>query len=143
MSTLGAQTTISFGNQSTHQASNSWTVFANVTEITPPSLEADDVETSHMTTPNQIRTFIPGWAESSDGELVLEFSASEARKVYDLFRVPKGFCIDFPEGPTPSGSKLKFNGYIKSVGTESPFDGLITMPVTIKISGAPVFDDQP
>ena len=141
--TPGYETRLAYGNMPTASGSNTWTEFASVQEITPPSLEADDIETSHMTTPKQIKTFMAGWADPGEAELTLEFEKSEVTKVYDLFRVKRGYRIEFNDAPTPSGSKLRFDGYIKSIGAEADREGLTTVNVTVKVSGEVSFIASP
>ena len=143
MSVPGYQTRIAYGNAPTASGSTSWTEFAAVTEITPPSLEADDIETSHMTTPKQIKTFMAGWADPGEAELTLEFEKAQAATIYDLFRVQRGYRIEFNDAPTPSGSKLRFDGFVKAVGPESDREGLSTINVTIKVSGEVTFIPSP
>lgn len=135
----GYQTRIAYGDMPTPSGSTTWTEFAAVTEITPPSLEADDIESSHMTTPQQIKTFIAGWADPGEAEMTLEFNKTQAATIYSLFRVTRAYSVEFNDAPTPSGSKLRFSGYIKSIGPEADREGLTTVNVTIKASGSVEF----
>ena len=64
MSVPGFGTTIAYGNMPTASGSTTFTPFAAVQEITPPELEADDIETSHLTSPNQFKQFVAGWADA-------------------------------------------------------------------------------
>jgi hypothetical protein len=139
MSVPGYETRIEMGNQPTFAASTTWTPFANVVEITPPTLESDDIETSHMLTPQQIRTYMPGWAEPGEIELSIEFNKTEAKRVYDKFRVPGAFRVVFNDKEYPDGSKLMADGYIKSIGHEVDREDRVLIPVVIKVSGATEF----
>lgn len=141
MSVPGYETRIAFGDTASYSTSTSWTEFAAVREITPPAMEADDIETSHMTTPQQIKTYFPGWADPGEIEMTLEFEKSQASTLYDKFRVPSAYRIEFNDAPSPSGSKLKADGYIKSIGPETDREGLTTVNVTIKVSGAMAFEE--
>lgn len=145
MSTPGYKTKISVGNTADYATASTWTPFASVTEITPPTLEADDIENSHMLTPNQIKTFLPGWADPGEIEMILEFDKDEAANVYDLFRIPKAYRVEFNDPATPSGagSRLQANGYIKSIGPEVDREGLATVNVAIKVSGEVDFVPAP
>lgn len=143
MSVPGYQTRIAYGDAANYADSTTFTEFAAVTEITPPELAADDIETSHMTTPKQIKTFLPGWADPGEISLTIEFKKDQAETVYDLFRVPRGYRVEFNDAPTPSGSKLFADGYIKTIGPEVDRENLTTVNITIKVSGEIDFVPSP
>lgn len=138
MATKGHSTKLEFGNQANYADSTTWTEFAEITEITPPNVEADDIETSHMQSPEQFKEFDPGWADGGEVELTINFDKDQNETVYGLFRQKKGFKMTFVDG-----SAWKFNGYIKAFGNEVDREGIITAPITLKISGKPVFEKAP
>jgi hypothetical protein len=137
MSTPGYESRLAFGNTADYATASAWTEFAQIVELTPPTLESDDIESSNMLTPNQIKRFLPGWADPGEIEVTLEFAAADVQTVYDKFRVPSSWKVIFNDVPEPSGSPsyLLANGYIKSVGQEIDREGLVTVPVVIKVSG--------
>lgn len=143
MSTPGYNTRLAYGNMPTASGSSIWTEFAEVDSITPPSLEADDIETSHMTTPGQVKTFIAGWADPGEIEMTIAFQKAQAATVYDLFRKQRGYRVEFNDHPSPSGSKLLCDGYIKSIGPEVDRENLTVVNVTIKASGEVTFIPSP
>jgi Lambda phage tail tube protein, TTP len=119
-----------------------FTQFAAVTSITPPTLEANDIETTHLTTPDEMRAYIPGIGENSDLEATIQFKKDLATTVYGLFRDnTKAFEIEFADYPHPSGSRLRLplGSYIKSVGAEIDEEELTTLNITVKVVGKPIF----
>jgi hypothetical protein len=127
----------------TASGSTVWNEFAAVDSITPPSLEADDIETSHMTTPGQVKTFMAGWADPGEIEMTLAFEKAQAATLYSIFRKQLGYRVEFNDAPSPSGSKLFADGYIKSIGPEVDRENLTTVNVTIKASGSVLFVPSP
>lgn len=132
--TPGHSTKFEFGNQATFAASTTWTDVAQIVDISPPEIEADDVETSHMQSPNQFKTFDPGWADAGEVELTVEYEKAAGTTLYGLFRTKKGFKMTFEDG-----SSWGIDGYIKKLGGEVDREGLVTQTITVKISGKPVF----
>lgn len=132
--TKGHSTVIEYGDAATYGDSATWTPFAGVTEATPPTPEADDIDVSHMGSEEQFREFTAGWADGGEVELTLQYAKAQAATVYGLFRQDKGFKVTFSDG-----SHWGVTGYIKSFGDEIDREGIITTAATIKVSGKPVF----
>lgn len=131
----GADTTIAYGNGASVGESNSFTPFAAVTEITPFSVEADDIDTSHMTTAERWKTFEAGWADAGEVEFTIQFDSDETETVFGLFRQNKGFQLKFSDDSTWS-----FTGYVKAFGDQIDREEYVTTDITIKVSGKPEFD---
>jgi hypothetical protein len=138
MATKGHSVIMEYGNQATHGASTVWTTMGNITDITPPNVEADDIETSHMLSPEQFKTFMAGWADGGEVELTIQYEKAKNAELYSLFRQDKGFRLMFAD-PAPSGSKWNFSGYIKAFGNEVDREDIISADITVKISGKPDF----
>lgn len=111
-----------------------YTAVAKVIDITPPNVEADDIDVSTMDSPDQFKEFTASWADGGECELTIQFSKQENGTIYSLFRADKAFKIEFSDG-----SNWTFNGYIKAFGNEVDREGVITTPITIKVSGRPTF----
>ena len=140
MAVKGSQTELFYGNGTTVANTSIWTPVATILDIKPPKVEADDIETSHMQTPNQVKTFDPGWADAGELECQIQFEKVQNATLYSLFRVPRAWRMRFSDLPSPSGSKWEFeNSYIKSFANEVDREQLVTADIVIKISGPPVF----
>jgi hypothetical protein len=137
----GAEVILQYGNGASVEESNSWTDIATLVDIpNVPQLKADDIDTSHMLTPGQVKTFDPGWADAGECSFVIQYDKTQNAALYNLFREPKGWQCLFPDGPGPSGSKWKFDGYINGFTNAVDREGIITAEISIKISGEPTFD---
>src|SRR5688500_4393426 len=134
MSTKGHSTKLEFGDAATVAGSTTWTPVAKITEITPPNVEAEDIDVSHMESPDQVNEYDPGWAEGGEVEATIQYEKAANETVYNLFRVPKGYRIVFVDG-----SKWNFDGYMKAFGNEVERKGIVTAKITIKLSGKPEF----
>lgn len=140
MSTPGWKTKIGYADDT----DGPFVYFAGVREITPPTLESDDIDTSNMETADQVRTYMAGWAEPGELEATLAFKKSEASTVYNLFRQPKAFEVVFNDHPTTGSTLVLPSGsYIKSVGQEVDRENETLLNVTIKVSGKPEFTPSP
>src|SRR4051812_43149794 len=111
--TPGHSTKFAFGNGATLATSSTWTEIAQILEISPPEVEADDVETSNMASTDQFKTFDPGWADAGEVEISVQYEKAASTTIYGLFRVKKGFKMTFEDG-----SSWGFDGYVKKFGGE-------------------------
>ena len=133
MAIKGTETAFAYGSGATHTDSTTWTDFAAITEITPPTAKADDIDISHMQS-GDFKEFDPGLAEGGEVELTIQYEAEENEAVYGLFRVKKGFKLTFSDG-----SSWKLTGYISEFGNEVDREGIITAKIKVKVSGKPDF----
>ena len=132
--TKGHGVVLEYGDAETYDDSSTWTKIAKVVDITPPTVEADDIETSNMDSPGQHKEYEAGWADGGEVEATIQFDTHENNAVYQRFRTKAGHRITFDDG-----SFWGFTGYIKSFGNEVEREGLITTSITLKVSGKPLF----
>src|SRR5688572_9748451 len=96
MASKGWGTVIQYGNAATFAGSSTWTnLSAAVSEITPPVLESDEIDTSHLTTADMVRSSIPGWSDTADVEVTAHYDKTEYAAIYALWRTAKGWRIVF------------------------------------------------
>jgi hypothetical protein len=127
-------TDLAYGDAATAATSTTWTSLVGVTDIKPPKIDGEDVDISHLKSPNKFKQFDPGWANAGELEFTVQYDKTQTTAVYALFRTPKGFQVTFADG-----SKWKYDGYIKSWQDQIEKDGIVTQNLTIKISGQPGF----
>ncbi len=140
MAQKGSKTILAYGNGATYDASGSWTNLAKIVSIKPPPIEADDIETSNMDSPNDFKEWVAGWADGGTVSCTIQYEKTQNQALFDLFRDPRGYKIVFPDSTTPgAGSAWKFNGYLKKFGNEVEREKLVTADIDIKVSGEPVF----
>ena len=132
--TPGHSTLFAYGNQATFAESTSWTEVAQIVDIGPPEIEADDIDVSNMKSPEQFKQFDPGWADAGEVEVTVQYEKAAATALYALFRQKKGFKMTFEDG-----SSWGLDGYIKKFGGEVDREGVITQTITVKVSGKPLF----
>lgn len=110
------------------------TDLAKVTDIKPPKVETDDIDVSHMDSPEQHKQFAAGWANGGEVEVTVQFEKARNAAIYGAFRKNRVFRVTFFDGST-----WGFKGYIKSFGNEVEREKIVTATVTCKVSGKPLF----
>jgi len=111
-----------------------YTVIAEVTNIGGPDISVDDVDMSSLDSAEAFRLFLAGMADAGEVALQLVFTDAEFNTLLGIIRESGSFQITFP-----STSTLTFDGYLKGLGQETPFDEKIAATATFKVSGKPVF----
>lgn len=134
------KTRIDSGDLDTWQTSTTWTPFAKVLEIKPPGLKADDIETTNLESPDEFKEWEPGLGDAGESTFKLQWEATQNAAVLALFRQKKGFRIVYADAPYPSGSKLRFNGWINGIEGEAiQKDNVVEAMVTVRVVGKPDF----
>jgi Lambda phage tail tube protein, TTP len=112
---------------------------SEVKSITPPSIDVDQVEVTHMQSPNRFREFISGLLDGGEASFEMNFipgSTSDDR-LFELLNLPTGVSrrramrISYPNGVTWS-----FDGELTGYEPDVPFDDAMTATVTIKVTGS-------
>ena len=107
--------------------------------ITPPSFTFDQIDVTHMESPNRLREFISGLGDAGECSFDMNFvpgSTSDDR-LFELMNLPVGVLrrrncrISFPNGVTWSFS-AELTGYEPTV----PVDDKMTATTTFKVSGS-------
>jgi Lambda phage tail tube protein, TTP len=126
---LGYDTAVAIGNA---ESPSSYTVLQEVTEVTPPNEQVDDVDVTHYKSPARTREFIPGLIDGGEAEVVMN-------------RVPGSTTETLLLGLKTTGSKRAikitwpntvswvFVGHVKGYATEAPVDGPLRATVTFKV----------
>lgn len=129
---IGKGTT--FGMETT-AGSGTYTVLAEVFEISPPTETVDAIDYTHMTSPDFTREFGPGLIDPGEATIALNFipgNTSEAQ-LRAAMREVRGCQVTFPNGAT-----WTFDGFITSIGAETPMADKMVHRTTFKVSGAKV-----
>lgn len=134
------KTRIEYGNNETYAESTTWTPFAKVLEITPPPLNSDSIECTTLESPDEMREWEPGLGDAGEATFKLQWEKTQNTTLYSLWRQKKGFRIVYADLPQPSGSKLRFDGFIQNIAGETiTKDNCVEAEITIKIIGKPDF----
>lgn len=122
----------------TENSPDNYVDLAEIFNITPPSSTLDQIDVTHMTSPNRRREFISGLNDSGEASLEMNFvpgSTSDDR-LFELINLPTGQSrrrncrISFPNGVTWSFA-AELTGYEPAV----PVDDRMTATVTFKVTG--------
>lgn len=137
-----SQAMLGYGSTFQIQTENSpdnYVDLAELTNITPPSSSLDQIDVTHMQSPNRNREFISGLNDPGECSFDMNFvpgSTSDDR-LFELLNLPTGTSrrrncrISFPNGVTWTFS-AELTGYEPTV----PVDDKMTATVTFKVSGA-------
>lgn len=121
-------------------ANGTLTQLDEIIAITPPQSVADDVEATHMLSPNRRREYIAGLIEDGEGDFEMNFVPGSATDIICRAALNDGeereYRIVIPDGAF--GWKIegtaRVRGYVRNV----PIDDRMTATVTLKFSGSPV-----
>jgi hypothetical protein len=117
-------------------ATGGFTAIANLVDVPAPGApEAEDIDISHMLSPEQYEEFAAGWANAGEAALTIQYAKVQAAALIALFRTRKTWRVTFLDN-----SVWCFQGYIKAYGKETPRKGYITQTITLKLSGKPQFN---
>lgn len=133
MSATKAYTTVLSYGGTTYASGNTWVPVTVIEKIEPPAPKADDIDVTVISSANEAREFIPGWANGGECKLTVQWDSTQSAALYALFRTMKGWKIIFPDT-----HGVGFTGYINEFGTPVDEEGIITNEITIKVTGLPV-----
>jgi len=115
-----------------------YVAMAEVTNITPPAATLDQIDVTHMQSPNRRREFISGLIDGGEASFDMNFvpgSTSDDR-LFALLTLPVGqsrrrnLRISYPNGVTWS-----FAGELTGYEPTIPVDDKMTATVTFKVTG--------
>ena len=109
--------------------------FAEVTNISPPELSVDSVETTHLTSPGRAREFMPGLQDP--GEVSIDFNYRPGGSVEDAIRakIAAGTLANY-RIVFPNGAYFQFYGFPTSFTPgETSNDDKLTASASYKLSG--------
>lgn len=133
---------LGYGSVFQVQAENSPDNFVDMAEvisITPPTFKLDQIDVTHMQSPNRNREFIGGLNDPGECSFDINFIPGNATddRLFELLNLPTGTLrtracrISFPNGVTWSFS-AELTGYEPTV----PVDDKMTATVTFKVTGS-------
>ncbi len=121
---------------STSPTDVTYTAAGEVSKISGPGIEGKWVDVSHLSSPSGWQEFIASLVDAGEIKLEMNFVKAQYALALAWFRTTsvQYFKIVFSQG-----SMFKFQGGLKSLGTETPKDDKISNTLTFKITGLPVF----
>lgn len=116
---------------------NEWIEIAEVFDITPPSDTVDQIDVTHMQSPNRRREFIAGLSDPGSASFEMNFvpgSASDLKIQEIRASGEQVLCrITFPNSVT-----WTFTGQVESYEPAIPTEDKMTATVSFKVSGSTV-----
>ncbi len=110
-----------------------------MTSITPPSAQIDQIDVTHMQSPDRRREFIPGLIDSGECSFEMNYvpdsdGDNELNEILDLavgLDRRRQCRITYPNGVTHT-----FTGSLQTYEPTIPVDDKMTATVTFKVSGS-------
>jgi len=123
----------------TENSPDNYVDLAEVISITPPTFSLDQVDVTHMQSPNRNREFISGLNDPGECSFDINFIPGNSAddRMFELLALPTGASrarncrISYPNGVTWS-FLAELTGYEPTV----PVDDKMTATVTFKVSGS-------
>jgi hypothetical protein len=114
-----------------------WTELAEVYDITPPTDEVDEIDATHMQSPNRTREFIPGLIDPGEASFEMNFipGSDSDELIRDLKTSGERVrCrITFP-----NGVEWEFSAWVKGYEPAIPTDDKMTATVTWRVTSPTV-----
>jgi len=118
---------------------DAYVAFAEVISITPPSADVDQIDVTHMSSPNRYREFIDGLIDGGEMSFDINFipGNTDDDRIFELLGLPIGTSharncrVSFPNGVT-----WTFVGTLTGYEPDVPVDDRMTATVTFKVSGS-------
>lgn len=114
-----------------------WTELAEVYDITPPTDEVDEIDATHMQSPNRTREFIPGLIDPGEASFEMNFiPGSDSDELIRDLKISgeRVRCrIEFP-----NGVQWTFSAWVKGYEPAVPTDDKMTATVTWRVTGPTV-----
>jgi hypothetical protein len=130
MATKGHSTTLGYSGI----PPTTYTPVAKITDIKPPAPESEDINVSHMESPEQWEEVTAGWADAGEVETTIQYEKAANATIYGLLRQDKTYKITFSDNST-----WVFQGFLKKFANEVERKGIVTANISIRISGKPTF----
>lgn len=133
------QASIGYGSyfHISEDSGSTWTEIAEVFDITPPNDTVDEIDATHMQSPNRTREFIPGLIDPGEASFEMNFvpgSTSDLKISALKVAGTRVKCrITFPNSVT-----WVFTGWVSGYEPAVPTDDKMTATVTWRVSGSTV-----
>jgi Lambda phage tail tube protein, TTP len=129
---------LEYGDGETYQTSTLYTPFVDLVSIKPPSLKSSEVSTTTLDTPDEMEDAEPSLGDNENATFKIRWLRAQTATVMSMFRKKCGWRVVYPDAPYPSGSKLRFSGWVSEIQNEELVkDGLVEATCTIRVVGKP------
>lgn len=110
-----------------------------------PDQQTDQVDVTHMRSPNRKREYIGGFIESGECQVQLAYEpgSSAYSALHALHVSGEVRQMKFVFGTNSGDPNETFAGYVSGIARAVPLGDKMTATVTIKVSGASTFGVEP
>lgn len=112
-----------------------FTQILEVTEVTPPNLQVDDVEATHFTSDNRTREYIAGLIEGGEASIAMNRIPGSATEIL-LMGLQTNATRVVVRIIWPNNTIWEFIGHVKGYETSSPIDDRMTATCTFKVDSS-------
>lgn len=115
------------------------TQIAEIKSITPPNPQQDDVDATHMASPNRRREYVAGLIEDGEGVFEMNLVPGSASELLILAALSDGVTRAYKIVlPKPAGGQRKIEGncIVKGYERTVPIDDVMTAALTVRFTGA-------
>lgn len=126
----GFGTTVLIATAST----GAYSAFGEIVSVSGPNISVEDIDLTHMESPNTAREHSPGLLEGGDVQLTINYVKSQATAIYALVQTSKWYQIKFADT-----ANWVCQGYANGHSQEIPNNDKIQTTLGVKFTGKPVF----
>lgn len=120
-------------------ASDSLTQLSEILSVALPNSQVEDVEATHMASPNRRREYIAGLIDDGEGTVEMNYVPGSASDVIIRAALSDGNTRDYKVVlPVADGSTWEVTGdcIVKGYERSAPIDGRMTATLTIRFTGS-------
>lgn len=119
-------------------ASGVLTQLGEITAVTPPNPQTEDVEATHMASPNRRREYIAGLIEDGEGTFEMNYVAGSPTDVLIRAALNDGVTRSYRIILPTAGDGWQIDGecIVKGYERNIPIDDRMTATVTVRFTGS-------
>lgn len=120
-----------------------FTTVAEVVNITPPQLSREEVEASHLSSPDQFNEYKPGMRDGGNPTITMAFLPGDLTHQNILDDYHSNSLVNY-QITYPDGAIFDFSGFVTGYApSEAGNNERLTVEVTFRVSGKPVLTEGP
>lgn len=116
---------------------STWTEIEEVFNMTPPSATVDQIDVTHMQSPNRDREFILGLNDPGECSMEVNFIPGSATDAF-LLTIKAAYARVKCRITWPNAVVWSFDGLLTAYEASAPTDDKMTATLTFKVSGSVV-----
>lgn len=121
-------------------ASNTLTQLSEIISVSPPNSQQDDVEATHMASPNRRREYVAGLIDDGEGTFEMNYVPGSASDILIRAAITDGDTRSYKIVlPVADGSTWEITGdcIVKGYERSTPIDDRMTATLTVRFTGSP------